>query len=436
MDEVFELGPREGCVRMTQTGLLTAILLLGTAAVAAADTGKVYVPDYGGGTVSVLDAETLASLATIAIEPVAGPDCSDGSFPNKVALTPDHALAFVSLDLCNQIAVIDTATDSVVNYIAGSRKWSGEARIYMQPGGDRLYVTACYHRFVSVFDVATQSESAVIEGLNGGTYPLAFSPDGTIGYAGNGFSGSIADAGCDDGPMGVYRLDLGDNEVLGFIPTSQDVSGIAVSPGGDLALTTGWDRILVLDLATSPNAEIGAVTCAATATSCVADPLDGAAIYGGTAGLIFDPSGNRAYVLGYELDSFANILITVDTTDPLNPQELSRTEIAGNGSVWGAPVVSGGRLYVILSDDPSQVVIFDVSTDPPSQLTDPDTGEPISGNAGSFGFELDGWYAPLPLSVHQCKKGGWQAYGTFRNQGDCMAFVATKEKNPPGVGRR
>ena len=38
---------------------------------------------------------------------------------------------------------------------------------------------------------------------------------------------------------------------------------------------------------------------------------------------------------------------------------------------------------------------------------------------------------PLPTSTDQCKNGGWQTYGVFKNQGDCVSFVATKGKNQP-----
>jgi hypothetical protein len=38
---------------------------------------------------------------------------------------------------------------------------------------------------------------------------------------------------------------------------------------------------------------------------------------------------------------------------------------------------------------------------------------------------------PLPTTLDQCKKGGWKTYGVFKNQGDCISFVATKGKNPP-----
>ena len=37
-----------------------------------------------------------------------------------------------------------------------------------------------------------------------------------------------------------------------------------------------------------------------------------------------------------------------------------------------------------------------------------------------------------PPTTEQCKNGGWQAYGTtFKNQGDCVSYVASKGKNTP-----
>jgi hypothetical protein len=30
---------------------------------------------------------------------------------------------------------------------------------------------------------------------------------------------------------------------------------------------------------------------------------------------------------------------------------------------------------------------------------------------------------PFPTSNHQCRNGGWQTFGTFKNQGDCISFV-------------
>jgi hypothetical protein len=40
----------------------------------------------------------------------------------------------------------------------------------------------------------------------------------------------------------------------------------------------------------------------------------------------------------------------------------------------------------------------------------------------------------FPTSKDQCKNGGWRTYGVFKNQGDCVSFVATGGKNPPAGG--
>ena len=38
----------------------------------------------------------------------------------------------------------------------------------------------------------------------------------------------------------------------------------------------------------------------------------------------------------------------------------------------------------------------------------------------------------LPETKDDCKDGGWQNYeGVFKNQGDCVSFVATEGKNQP-----
>ncbi len=34
----------------------------------------------------------------------------------------------------------------------------------------------------------------------------------------------------------------------------------------------------------------------------------------------------------------------------------------------------------------------------------------------------------LPTDKDQCKDGGWQTFGVFKNQGDCVSFVATGGK--------
>ena len=39
----------------------------------------------------------------------------------------------------------------------------------------------------------------------------------------------------------------------------------------------------------------------------------------------------------------------------------------------------------------------------------------------------------LPSTKDDCKHDGWKKYGVFKNQGDCVSFVATHGKNPPSA---
>jgi hypothetical protein len=39
----------------------------------------------------------------------------------------------------------------------------------------------------------------------------------------------------------------------------------------------------------------------------------------------------------------------------------------------------------------------------------------------------------LPTSTQQCRRGAWKSFRVFKNEGDCVSFVATGGKNGPGV---
>jgi hypothetical protein len=62
---------------------------------------------------------------------------------------------------------------------------------------------------------------------------------------------------------------------------------------------------------------------------------------------------------------------------------------------------------------------------PAPSSSDPDYGR-FAGLAQDFTV-VD--TKPLPTSQHQCKNGGWKTFGVFKNQGDCVSFVATADKN-------
>jgi hypothetical protein len=56
-------------------------------------------------------------------------------------------------------------------------------------------------------------------------------------------------------------------------------------------------------------------------------------------------------------------------------------------------------------------------------------------NFGCGGILIDNVSVePLPTTKDECKDDGWQSDGVFKNQGDCVSFVATGGKNPPAGG--
>ncbi len=171
-----------------------------------------------------------AGCPAVAITSVADPEIPIFGGPSAVAFSADHTLAFVALSLGSHVAVIDTAARTVVDYIE-VLPVSFDATIFLHPSGHRLYVTSCADPVFSVIDVRTRTMTGTIA-LPGGSYPIAFSLNGRLGYVGNGY----VDCGAVNG---IYRLSTTTDKLLGSIPTSMPVSDVAVSPADGLALASG-----------------------------------------------------------------------------------------------------------------------------------------------------------------------------------------------------
>ncbi len=119
-------------------------------------------------------------------------------------------------------------------------------------------------------------------------------------------------------------------------------------------------------------------------------------------------SGNRA-VIGVDIDqqtggfNFEGFFLTV---------------------VDGGPAGSGLDTFdaVPTSFSGPNIVPTDCSQPPP----------PFSSSQVTSGDIVVRDAPPFPTSKEQCKNGGWRDFGVFKNQGDCVSFVATGGKNPPG----
>jgi DNA-binding beta-propeller fold protein YncE len=185
-------------------GLAFASVLVVITTTGVAEAQQLWVPNYEGHDVTVLDANTLAHLATVPLappisdacpdqDPDNGPESPDGlaGQPNAVALTEDTTKAFVTLDDCNQVAVISTA-DFTVQYIEVPPA-DQETRVFVH--GDFAYVNTCAWPTVAVINVNTLDDPVVTLPGDGGTYPMGFA-DG-IGYAGNGLPDALGLQPCE-----------------------------------------------------------------------------------------------------------------------------------------------------------------------------------------------------------------------------------------------
>jgi hypothetical protein len=119
------------------------------------------------------------------------------------------------------------------------------------------------------------------------------------------------------------------------------------------------------------------------------------------------------------------------------PGSLGFNQGSGNSGI----VSNVDALYVNVNGNTST---FDFELTPPPPDGDED-GEPDSTDncvdvanpdqtdtdGDGQGDACDSTPNGVPTSADQCKKGGWQTYGLFKNQGDCVSFVATKGKNQP-----
>jgi YVTN family beta-propeller protein len=375
-------------LKVTRVVLLIALCCACSRAAAAQE---IYVANYGDGDVSVLDSGTLAPLARIPVTDVADPAIPVSGYPSAVVFSADHKLAFVALSYAQHVAVIDTATRKVVDYI-DVLSASFDALVFLHPSGHKVYVTSCENPTISVIDVSTRTMTGTIA-LTSGSYPMTFSPNGRTAYVGNGY----ADCGTVDG---IYRVNLSTSKTEGFIPTSGPVSDVAISPDDRLALASGTSRVLVIDVAA--NAETGAVMCGLTPCT-----------YTYSGGLAFNAAGTRAYVI----DFHANTLSTINTdrSSPLYLQELSRVPVlAGPGQNAWQVAVRQDRAIVAVMGFPGHVISFDLSTDVPV----PVSVDPV----GTYAYEFDIW--TRPASGNACKTGGWMSFGGFKNQGNCLNFAA------------
>ncbi len=150
------------------------------AAALSPDGNTLAVSNWGGQSVSLLDAETLKETVRVPV----------GSHPNEMAWDKSGRL-FVANSGSNSVSVIRTG--KVIETIKTSLSPSDPVgstpdALALSPDGKRLYVANADNNDVAVIDTSNAHESRVLGFIPTGWYPsaLAIAPDGRTLYVGTG----------------------------------------------------------------------------------------------------------------------------------------------------------------------------------------------------------------------------------------------------------
>ena len=340
--------------------IITAAYL--TVAAPIARALEVWIP---GEAVVVFDGDTLQELARIPVDDDSGPFPGgvNSNYFNAITFSGDGRLAF-AVTYSNEVVVINAQARAVTDQISLSSPPSLSALIFTRPGGDRIYVTDCESsNIISVIDAASLNVIAEIQ-MPTPTWEMGFSPDGRFGYA------HVCAAPTTAAP-GIHVIDLDLNQVVGFIPVSRQLNGMAVSSDGRLAVGTNdsgsvaTDYVIIIDLVSETEAAV--LDCSALPVDCP---------FFRTMGVKFSADDLHAVVTDDN-----ERLHVIDVSDPSNPGLVSSTPVPVADRLWDLEV-AGDRAYLVSSRGTVDVISFDLS-----DLTDPmQLGTGFDG--GVFGFQL------------------------------------------------
>lgn len=123
-------------------------------------TGRGYVADYRGGSVTVFDTRSPRVLTTLPHGPA-----DIGTGPSAIALDPSTRNGYVTNSSSATVSVIDLdlmRVKTVIPYSAGLGIGAGPSAVAIDPDEHRAYVTNRFDDTVSVIDTSTNSVVSVI----------------------------------------------------------------------------------------------------------------------------------------------------------------------------------------------------------------------------------------------------------------------------------
>jgi DNA-binding beta-propeller fold protein YncE len=185
--------------------------------------------------------------------------------------------------IANPATVIDTAANTVLRTIP----MAGASKIAISANGARAYVLQPGAFSMAVIDIASDTVIQTIS-LSSTPSALAITPDGRTAYVGV--------------PGAVQVISLSSGMTTGFVPISGTVNGLAVTPSGSRLYVTagGVDALTLLTSPAGPAREVNVIDTASNAivATFVAGmpPMPGGTVGCSALGVAISPNGQLAYV--------------------------------------------------------------------------------------------------------------------------------------------
>lgn len=207
--------------RLSYAGAVLAILAATTAFAAGP---KAYVGNFKDNTVSVIDTDAGAVVATMSV--AAG--------PHGMAVSPDGRNVYVSGDLASTVSVIDTASDRVAHTIEVGKAPHGLA---MKSDGKLLLVAVYGDDRVAFVDTSTRAVVGTVAVAK--PHTIAIRPDDKVAYV----------ASQEPGRFGLAIVDLETRTVVRNLPLEKTPRDLEFGYDGKALYYTqaGVNAIQVLD---------------------------------------------------------------------------------------------------------------------------------------------------------------------------------------------
>ncbi|HEY9773664.1 MAG TPA: beta-propeller fold lactonase family protein [Planktothrix sp.] len=209
--EVFVTSPGTGKITLLDESTLDKVIDFptdGTPTGMAYGNGKLYIADQSKARVMILDVKKKVFLTPIDMQPK--------SAPKGLAILPNGKLLYVSESAANDIAVVETDTDKVLER---THVPPGPGRMAISPNGFSLVVLNVPSGQATIFSTTNQR---VVGAVSVGTMPnsVVISKDSNRAYVTNRMANSIS------------IIDIPKRLVIGTIHTGSGPTGMALSADG------------------------------------------------------------------------------------------------------------------------------------------------------------------------------------------------------------